>query len=124
MSLCGEIIKRELKLGDLVVVLFAILGIIASIVWISKPQNHLRVYVYKNNQLWGEYPLDKDRTIVIDKHNSIAISHGKVRMLSSDCPDRRCVKQGYSNFLPFICMPNKLILEIGASEKHRKLILQ
>lgn len=106
------------------VVLLAIVAIIVSAIWAIKPHDNLRVFIYKDNQLWGDFALDKDRDITIDVHNRIAIRNGKASIVYSDCPDKRCVKQGFSNSLPIICMPNRLMLEIGTPESHHKLILQ
>ncbi|MBP7310390.1 MAG: NusG domain II-containing protein [Candidatus Cloacimonetes bacterium] len=124
MSSFRDIIRREFRLGDLMVVLLALVAIVVSVIWVAKPRENLRVFIYKDNQLWGDYALDKDREITIDAHNRIAIENGKVAITYSDCADKRCVKQGFSNSLPIICMPNRLMLEIGTPESHHKLILQ
>lgn len=124
MSSFKAIIRKELRLGDLIVMLLAIVAIVLSVMWISKPKDNLRVYIYKDNQLWGDYALNEDREITIDVHNRIQIKNGKVRMSYADCTDKRCVKQGFSNSLPIICMPNKLSIETGTEESHHKLILQ
>ncbi|MDD2229296.1 MAG: NusG domain II-containing protein [Candidatus Cloacimonetes bacterium] len=101
-----------------------IIAVILSSISLSKSTKMTSVFIYKDNQLLSVYPINKNEIIRIDEHNTISISNGKVRMIAADCPDKRCVKQGYSSSMPIICMPNHLIIEIKAKEKTRKLILQ
>ncbi|HOH47263.1 MAG TPA: NusG domain II-containing protein, partial [Candidatus Cloacimonadota bacterium] len=76
------------------------------------------------NIIIAEYPLNVDKVYVIDEHNSIEIKKKRVRMLDSDCPDKRCVKQGFTNSLPIICLPNRLVVEIRKHKQNKALILQ
>lgn len=51
-------------------------------------------------------------TIDLDT-NVILVENGCISMLSADCPDKLCVKQGrISNIGSIICLPNKVIIEI------------
>jgi hypothetical protein len=61
--------------------------------------------------------------ITIDQHNTIEIRDQKVRMLSADCPDKRCVKMGFVQNVPIICLPNQVMVEIKSGEHERKFIL-
>ena len=44
----------------------------------------------------------------------IEIKERQVRMLSSDCPDRFCLRQGWiqDSHTPIICLPNLTVIEI------------
>ncbi|MBC7319851.1 NusG domain II-containing protein [bacterium] len=44
----------------------------------------------------------------------IEINNGKVRMLSSPCPDKLCVKEGYINKSGqvIVCVPNRIVIKI------------
>lgn len=46
--------------------------------------------------------------------NTIRAEHGKIAVVSADCPDRICVKRGYisSSLLPIVCLPHKLTITI------------
>lgn len=120
----ANLMFRELKLADLILIAFVIMGIVVSAVRFSRHETEEAVYIYKDNQLWAVYPLDKEQKVVIDEHNSLQISKGKVRMLTADCPDKRCIKQGWTSQLPIICLPNRLLIEVKSRETERKLILQ
>jgi hypothetical protein len=115
---------RRLTISDLGLIILCLAGILVS--WqLTRPEpNQQQVFIYKNNVLWGEYPLSKDRIIKIDEHNSVEIKDGKARMLYADCPDQRCMKMGFTQNVPIICLPNQVVIEIKNHEQERKFILQ
>ncbi|MCB5262507.1 MAG: NusG domain II-containing protein [Candidatus Cloacimonetes bacterium] len=114
---------KKLSISDVILILACL--IVAVLLW----RNHAAtddkmLYIYKGDVLWGEYSLSQDLLIEIDQHNTVQISDGKARMLSSDCPDKRCVKQGFNQTMPIICLPNRLVLEFEHRAKEHRLILQ
>lgn len=112
---------RSLTIGDLILVLLCLIVAAAFFkAQYSKPQ---KVYVYKDDHLQGSYELNKDRIIEIDEHVTIEIAYGKARIAKSDCPYKRCVKQGFSNKMPIICMPNRIMLQFKNAEDEHILIL-
>lgn len=119
-----KVLRDHLRLADLI--LFALILMLAALSarQLFHQQQARKVYVYKNNLLLGEYPLTQPRLINIDEHNTLEIKDGKVCMKSADCPDKRCVKQGYSDMLPIICLPNKVVVEIRANKGERVHIVR
>jgi hypothetical protein len=111
-----KLVRQHLSLADLllIIVLLCATYLSARLYW--NEEANKSVYIYKDNLLFGEYPLTTDRVIVVDPHNTIQIKNHRVRMLKADCPDKRCVKQGYSSMLPIICLPNDLVVEIKSRE--------
>ncbi|MCB5271109.1 MAG: NusG domain II-containing protein [Candidatus Cloacimonetes bacterium] len=114
---------KKLTISDVILILACL--IVAGLLW----RNHAAaegemLYIYKDGSLWGEYALAQDKVIEIDQHNTVQILDGKARILSSDCPDKRCVKQGFNKTMPIICLPNRLVLEFEHRSKERRLILQ
>ncbi len=120
----GKLFWRELRIADVMLIIVILVFIAISAYRLSNHEREKSVFVYKNNQLYGEYPLYIDATIVIDEHNTIEIKDKKVRMIKADCPDERCVKQGFSSSLPIMCVPNHVIIEIKVKDADRMLILQ
>jgi hypothetical protein len=114
---------KQLTAADLVLILGVVTAAVLSAIWLWKSDSQKTVFIYKNDQLWGEYPLDKDQVIRIDSHNTVAISKGRVAMTHADCPDKRCVKQGFSKTLPIICLPNRVLIEILGREEEAPHIL-
>ena len=49
-----------------------------------------------------------------NRNNVIEVSHGKIKMLSANCPDKTCVKLGYTGErrIPVVCLPNHIIITI------------
>ena len=68
--------------------------------------------ITKNGQLVGIFPLNQDKLIVIDEHNSVKIEGGKVWMEHADCPDGYCLKMGKSPHGSIICLPNRVVVEV------------
>ncbi|MCB5252106.1 MAG: NusG domain II-containing protein [Candidatus Cloacimonadaceae bacterium] len=116
-------IFKKLSISDAILILACL--IVAYLLWrnFSAATDEM-LYIYKEDALWGEYELSHDTIIEIDQHNTVQIQDGKARMLSSDCPDKRCVRQGFNKSMPIICLPNRIVLEFEDREKQRKLILQ
>lgn len=119
----GHSVLKRISISDLALLLLCIIGIFVSFSYSRKNKDHKAVFIYKENQLWAEYPLDQDKVITIDQHNTIEIRDQKVRMLSADCPDKRCVKMGFVQNVPIICLPNQVMVEIKSGEQERKFIL-
>ncbi|MBM4403768.1 MAG: NusG domain II-containing protein [Candidatus Cloacimonetes bacterium] len=114
-------IIKGLSMMDKLLIIVLILSI--AVLSLAKFGNGVikSVMVYKDNYLVGEYPLTMDREIIIDEHNTVRIKNNKVSMIHTDCPDKRCVKQGTTSFMPIICLPNKVHVKIqtnGDRESH------
>ncbi len=125
-NLWQVLVKKLLSrfsLADMILIVVGIIAIIVSATGLWQHKEQMRVYIHKNNRLWGIYSLDRDKTIEIDSHNTLNIKNGKVAVTFSDCPDKRCVKQGYTNILPVVCLPNELMVEIKSNDKDTRLIM-
>jgi len=123
MSKIISILKSELHFADIVLMIIIIGAIAYTSWWALHSRQKQKVFIYKDNELWGVFELSKDQEITIDEHNRVQIAQGKVRMSYADCPGQRCVKQGYTSSLPIICLPNRVTVEVSDSENHHKLIL-
>lgn len=111
-----KFIRQYLSLADIILFLIMIAATALSAKYYWQPQQERMVYIYKDNLLFGEYSLSQERIILIDDHNTVQIKDHRVRMLKADCPDQRCLKQGFSSMLPIICLPNNLVIEIKNRE--------
>lgn len=113
---------RSLTVADIILI---VLCIVAVMIFIPrKREEGSVVLVYKDAELWGRFDLSENRVIVIDEHNTIEIKDKKAGIIMADCPDKRCVKQGFSNSMPIICMPNKLVIRFENKSDEMKLYLQ
>jgi hypothetical protein len=116
-------LSEHLSLADIALILIVIVGVVLSSFWFVQQKNHKRVYIYKDNVLLGTYSLTENRDLVIDSHNVVRIQDNEVMMLKSDCPDKRCVRQGKSDSLPIICLPNRVVVELKRDEKERSRLI-
>jgi len=112
------------SIADLILIVFVIMTIGFAYSIQHKDMDNKQIHVYKNNELIKVLDLNSDTDFVIDEHNSIRIKDGKVSMMKSDCPDQLCVKQGSTDKIPIICVPNKIIIEIkdGGKETPRHIL--
>ena len=63
------------------------------------------------------YPLNVDATYTIDGREGpsvIQVEGGKVRFLSSTCPNQTCVALGWGTTL--VCLPNDVIVQVDGEE--------
>jgi len=45
--------------------------------------------------------------------NVISVERGRISILSADCPDGACVRQGWSNnnARPIVCLPHRIVIQ-------------
>lgn len=66
--------------------------------------------------------LDKAQKLEIQGENGITLevecSNGQVRVISSECPDKICVKKGFISMTDenIVCLPAKVIITIDGDE--------
>jgi hypothetical protein len=84
---------------------------------IDKKGDSQYAYIFLNGMLYGRYDMSKDVIINLNNHATAEIKSNKIRMLESDCPDKRCVKQGWSYKTPIVCLPNHIEIEINPLDK-------
>jgi len=53
-----------------------------------------------------------------DSINVIAIEHGRIRMLSANCPDGTCIRQGWisGGVFPIVCLPNRVVITLEGGD--------
>jgi hypothetical protein len=68
-------------------------------------------------------PLNADRLLSVDGPfgpTLVEIERGKVRVKESHCRNRICVREGWISRGVIVCLPNKLVIMVGGSNKHQK----
>jgi len=52
--------------------------------------------------------------------NTVRVEQGRICVVSSDCPDKICVNQGYieNSLFPIVCLPHKLSISIEKSDNN------
>ena len=79
------------------------------------------VYITVNGKLAGRYSLNHDRLVLVNGplgKTEVQIEAGKVRILSSPCPNHYCVRMGAvtTGGGALVCVPNRIIVRIGGDD--------
>lgn len=108
---------------DLFLIIAAVCGACGSIPFLYTLQP-ATVAVYRDNTLYGEYPLDQHRELTIAGHEgpvTIVIADGSVRVKQSTCRKQICVKSGAVNkpFQQLVCAPNHILIELRSQRESK-----
>ena len=77
--------------------------------------------IFQNGKLIMSIPLNEEteeRIFTVKGENGcvneIEVRPGSIGILSADCPDRLCVRQGFisDTKLPITCLPNRLVIRL------------
>ena len=46
--------------------------------------------------------------------NTVRVEHGRISVISADCPDKICVQRGWAedSLLPIVCLPHRLVIQL------------
>lgn len=117
-------IKSQLRKGDLCVIagiLFLAVGIFLIILLPSSEKKNC--VVLQDNAIIREIDLSAQRSETItvsgEYENIIEIKGGKVRILSSTCPNHTCVSSGWisKSGQSIVCVPNHLLIKIVSHQE-------
>ena len=75
------------------------------------------IEVYHHNILIYKENLNQNKIIEIEKGIVIEIKKGKARMKESTCKNQICVKQGWNDAFPIICVPNEVSVVIKSKKQ-------
>ena len=109
---------RKISNRALIIIFLGLLAV--SAVWIliaaNIEQDELTAEIYVDGRLMYTLDLSKvteEYTIELP-HNTVLVGEGEISMLSADCPDQICVRQGVirNGIQPIICLPNRVEIRI------------
>lgn len=119
-----QIRKRAILLT--VLFLLLLLSSILAIFYIRSSRSaSFTAEIYQNGSLLHSIRLDEvtaSYTMTISSDdggcNVIEVRPGAIGILSADCPDLICVKQGFltDSLLPITCLPHRLVIRIVPEE--------
>lgn len=110
----------KIKKGDIIISLgLLILSLLMAFgISNSKPKTTGKILrIEQDSKLYGEFPLNEDREIVLDDgahYNKIIIKNGKAYMEEANCRDQICthMQEISINGETIICLPNRVFLEV------------
>jgi len=118
---------KSTKFWLLIIGAVLLLAVVGLLVVQSVREEGAQVVITWNGEVDGTYPLDEDKTFVFEGENGgynvVTIEDGFVFMAEANCPDQVCVNHGPTNQTadPIVCLPNKLVVEVIASETENQL---
>lgn len=120
--------KKSIRTAAIMIAAFLILVTSACLIYLLAVHNHVQSCVadiYQNGELILSIPLDHVKepyTLDIEGENGclnqIEVRPCSIGMISADCPDLLCVKQGFihSPTIPVTCLPNRLVIRLRPME--------
>lgn len=104
--------KQLIKTGDIILIAVIILTAVLSF-FVFQQSKDVQAVIYLNGEEYTRLSLNEDKEILIDTVK-ILIKNGKIQMISSDCPDKVCVKTGAinKNGQVIACVPNKIVITV------------
>ncbi len=118
----GNLIKEILTISDKILIIIVLILILCSSSMYFQKNNNNIVEIKFKNKIYGTYDLKKNQIISVTDEIIVEIKDNKVRIKKSNCKNQICVKQGWSNMAPLICVPNQLAVSIKQDDKDEMLI--
>lgn len=96
-----------------------LVALVCAVFFSFSKERGARLAILVDGVEYGVYELSEEQEIQINDTNVCKIEDGKVRMISANCPDRRCVHQKAIDERggTIVCLPNKVVLEITDAKK-------
>lgn len=119
--------KQSYQKAALIITLFLIILSAGSLTYLMLPAKNGTEYtadVYQDGILIMSIPLsgsEDNKIFIIEGENGcvneIEILSGSIGIISADCPDKLCVRQGFirDSKLPITCLPNRLVIRLRPS---------
>ena len=77
--------------------------------------------IYVDGSKYAEYDLNRSEDVIFTitsangSSNTIEIKNHDIRMLSAECKNNLCVRQGWASDtpLPIVCLPNNIVITVN-----------
>lgn len=112
-----------IKKADIILCIFLVAaGILFTVLIGLSGSEGSEAVITVDGQIYGTYPLDEDREIIISQNghtNKVTIKDSTVSMIFSDCANKVCVnhKPISDTGESIVCLPNKVMITIEGTDK-------
>ena len=110
--------RRKVSVKELIIIAVILLFGITAFILLSFKKDGRTALIYVDGKPVTEIKLNREqnKTFTVNEAENITfeVSNGRIRVVSSDCPDKICCNTGFisKSGESIICMPNKMIVEI------------
>ena len=112
---------KHLTITDFIIISLILISAGASLLHtITNKSDQNQVTISLNNRIYTIEDMKHTNTITLDTLAVIEINNQKARITYSTCRNQLCVNQGWSNSLPVVCVPNRVMLEFNRNRNRRQ----
>lgn len=115
-----QILQNTTK-ADRILILFLLISCLGLIIFFNKIfLNKQSVHIYSEGKEVYILSLNENNELNIKGKlgiTTVEIKDRKVRITSSPCENKLCIKQGWKDSGSIICLPNNVIVSIGEYQK-------
>lgn len=115
-----QILQNTTK-ADRILIFFLLISCFSFIFFFNKISlNKQSVHIYSEGKEVYILSLNENNEVNIKGKlgtTTVEIKEGKVRITSSPCKNKLCIKQGWKDSGSIICVPNNVIVSIGEYQK-------
>ena len=89
---------------------------IIFLLFVITTRNSNYAYVYYDGTKIKEISLDKDDKYIVQGYNGdivIEVKNKKIRVVEENSNNHLCSKQGFTNSIPIVCLPNKIVIDFS-----------
>lgn len=99
--------------------LLLILLVISVTLFLCIKKDSDYAYVYYESNLVMKIDLSKNDKYTVDGklgEINLEVKNGKIRVISETSKNHICSKMDYTNSIPIICLPNKVVIDFKSNE--------
>ncbi len=115
-----QILQNTTK-ADRILILFLLISCFSFIIFFNKIfSNKQSIHIYSEGKEVYILSLNENNKVDIKGRlgiTTVEIKDKKVRITSSPCENKLCIKQGWKDSGSIICLPNNIIVSIGEYKK-------
>ena len=110
--------KKYFRLGDLIIIAVVLLAAASVLVFFRPEGAAAHATISVDGQVYRQIHLPSHETITLENGVVISFDGMKACILSSDCPDHTCVKNGWLTKAgqSSICLPNRTVLQLDGGD--------
>ncbi len=110
--------KCPIRLGDFLVMVVILLSALSLFFYFRPEGAATTATISIDGHIYRQLPLPREETLTLENGVVIRFEGMRACILSSDCPDHTCVKNGWLHKAgqSSICLPNRTVLKLDGSD--------